>query len=535
MSEKIKLLVILPSLKRAGAETQTVDLINGLDSDKYELHLLCFEPGLDLLDRVDNRSVVFHHVKRQSKFDWMLAGRIGQIIDKYAIDVVYCCLTIALFWGWLGLHRAKRKAPIIAALHTTLNRSRRADIFDILLYQWLLRSCAKVVFVCKAQQQHWQRRFPFLLFNSDYIHNGIDTDYFRQSSVDADGIEALRKNLGLSTTSRVICHIAAFRPEKGQRILLEAFKQLADEFPDLHLVMAGDGPLKNELAKIITQEGLSNRIHLPGAMTDVRPLLALAEWSVLPSTAETFSMAMLESLSMGVPMVATDIGGAKEAIVPDETGYLVPANDSNALTQALSLALANQKQAEMGLNGRKMVEKMFNRALMLSRYDELIAAVADKGVKPFQWATFCRNSVRNTSMRLRIGYLRGWGHRVAGTANISFSAFLDKTNPKGIVIGEYTLLSRQAMVLSHDYTRSLHATTKIGNYCLIGARAIILPGINIGDHVVVGAGSVVTKNVPANSLVAGNPARIIRSINTGIYGRILKDDFTYSPITKFDT
>lgn len=383
MPEKIKLLVILPSLKRAGAETQTVDLIKGLDSKKYELHLLSFEPELDLLDRVDSNSVVFHHVKRQSKFDWMLAGRIGQIIDEYAIDVVYCCLMIALFWGWLGLRRSKRKAPIIAALHTTLNRSRRADVFDLLLYQWLLRSCAKVVFVCKAQQQHWQRRFPFLLFNSVYIHNGIDTDYFRQSLVDADVIETLRNSLGLTVTARVICHIAAFRPEKGQRILLEAFKQLADEFPNLHLVLAGDGPLKKELTEIISQEGLSNRMHLPGAMKDVRPLLALSEWSVLPSTAvETFSMAMLESLSMGVPMVATDIGGAKEAIVTDETGYLVPANDSKALTQALRFALTNPRQAEMGLNGRKIVEKMFNRTLMLNRYDELIVATADKGVNP---------------------------------------------------------------------------------------------------------------------------------------------------------
>lgn len=89
-------------------------------------------------------------------------------------------------------------------------------------------------------------------------------------------------------------------------------------------------------------------------------------------------------------------------------------------------------------------------------------------------------------MQVRLRHSRIWGHQVANTASISFGAFLDKTYPKGIEVGEYTLISREAMILSHDYTRSLYAETKIGNYCLIGARAIILPGITIGDHVVVG-------------------------------------------------
>ena len=77
------------------------------------------------------------------------------------------------------------------------------------------------------------------------------------------------------------------------------------------------------------------------------------------------------------------------------------------------------------------------------------------------------------------------------------------------------------MILAHDYTRTLHAETSIGDYCLIGARSIVLPGISIGDHVVIGAGSVVTRDIPPNNLVAGNPARVIRQINTGVYGKIL--------------
>lgn len=384
MNQKIKVLFILPSLKRAGAETQTVDLINGLDNQRFEKHLLSFEEGLDLLNKLDKDAVEFHHFPRQAKFDWRLASRIGQLINTQNFEVVHCSLTIGLFYGWLGLRSAKRKVPMIAGLHTTVNPSRRDDFFDILLYQWLLRSCAKVVFVCEAQLKHWQNRFPFLLLCSLHIHNGIDTDYFSPHAVSASSVNALRKSLGIPDHCRVICHIAAFRQEKGQQLLLEAFNALKSRNPDVHLILAGEGALKSVVAERVRTLQLTDCVHLPGALQDVRPLLALSDWSVLPSLSETFSMAMLESLAMGVPMVVTDVGGAREAILPGETGYLAKANDIESLTNALQTALANPNRDSLGVNGRARVEKLFNRAKMLSQYELLIKDVAAKGCRIFE-------------------------------------------------------------------------------------------------------------------------------------------------------
>ncbi len=95
---------------------------------------------------------------------------------------------------------------------------------------------------------------------------------------------------------------------------------------------------------------------------------------------------------------------------------------------------------------------------------------------------------------------------------ISYKAKLDKSiNPKGIYIGNNTWVLANATILSHDHSRSLKTDTKIGDNCIIGINAIILPGVVLGSHVVVGAGAVVTKNIDDHCVVVGNPAKVIKT------------------------
>jgi acetyltransferase-like isoleucine patch superfamily enzyme len=134
--------------------------------------------------------------------------------------------------------------------------------------------------------------------------------------------------------------------------------------------------------------------------------------------------------------------------------------------------------------------------------------------------SFLKLRLRPALLKIRRYYLiRVWGIDIGKDCEISFTAKLDKTYPRGVHIGDYTIVTFGAVVLSHDGANDVRLDTWIGKNCFIGARSIILPGVEVGDNSIVGAGSVVVKNVPPHSIVAGNPARVIKSeIETGPYG-----------------
>jgi acetyltransferase-like isoleucine patch superfamily enzyme len=128
----------------------------------------------------------------------------------------------------------------------------------------------------------------------------------------------------------------------------------------------------------------------------------------------------------------------------------------------------------------------------------------------------------------RLWYYRTfWQMDIDPSCQISLSAKLDLTFPAGVHIGAYTYLAFESRILCHDRTRGLYLDTRIGRNCFIGGRSLIMPGVVIGDGCIVGAGSIVTKSLPAGSIAAGNPARILRAeVLVGPYGRLPGADET---------
>ena len=368
----MKVLFIVPSLRRAGAETQVVDLVNALHAPDIECQLVCFQPDLSQRDRL-SATVGFHHVPRRSKYDFSVIRGIARIIDQGEIDVVHCTLEFSVLVGWLAIRRARRKPRLIAAIHTTLIRDLKEQLHHIMIYQWILRQCDRIVFVCRKQADFWLERYPFLAKNSTVIHNGIDLARF---SGDFDALDGdFNDRLAVPADAYIISCIAGLRPEKRHDLLLKAFARLD---ANAHLYLAGDGALRSSVESLVDQLGLRDRVHFLGNIEDVRPLLRATDITVLASTAvETFSIAMLESMAMGVPMVAPDIGGLSEAIVHDQTGWLYPAGDVDRLADLLAEGARDRaKLRTMGASAHRIVEQYFSRDIMAELTSSLLRSVA---------------------------------------------------------------------------------------------------------------------------------------------------------------
>lgn len=134
-------------------------------------------------------------------------------------------------------------------------------------------------------------------------------------------------------------------------------------------------------------------------------------------------------------------------------------------------------------------------------------------------------------LRHKLNYVRFlyltkvWGMDIHETARFSLSTKFDFTHPKGIHIGEKTYVAFRTSILTHDMTRGMFVDTYIGKNCFVGAHSLIMPGVKIGDNSIVAAGSIVTKDVPPYTIVAGNPARVIREgIEVKGFGRFMDAD-----------
>jgi glycosyltransferase involved in cell wall biosynthesis/CelD/BcsL family acetyltransferase involved in cellulose biosynthesis len=193
---------------------------------------------------------------------------------------------------------------------------------------------------------------------------------------------ALRDELGLAPDDPLIGTVAVLRPQKALDVLVRAARKLVDEFPRLHVAIAGEGPERERLEPLIAELGLGEHVHLLGMRTDVPDVLAGLDVAVSSSAFEGSPLAILEYMQAGLPVVATRVGGVPDIVANEETGVLVEPGDADALAAAIAGLLRDpDKAAAMGRGGRERQQHEFDLDLMVRRlegiYERLLAPDAD--------------------------------------------------------------------------------------------------------------------------------------------------------------
>ena len=166
--------------------------------------------------------------------------------------------------------------------------------------------------------------------------------------------------------------VARLSAEKDFGTLLRAIPHVVQQVPDFQLQIVGGGPERESLEALCHQLNLRSSVQFLGERTDVPELLTKAGFFVSSSVTEGISLTLLEAMAVGLPVVATSVGGNPEIILPNETGFLVPAEDSDRLAESIILMCRQSSRwNEMGQRGRERVAENFDVRRMANDYERL--------------------------------------------------------------------------------------------------------------------------------------------------------------------
>jgi len=208
------------------------------------------------------------------------------------------------------------------------------------------------------------------------IHNGLDLTRYREPDSGNKGIR--KKEFGLGD-GPVIGIIARLSPVKGHKFLVLAFKEVLKNNPNVQLLIVGDGPLRDELITLAKNLGIEKNVFFKPSCLDTVQYLSVMDIFVMPSIREGLGLAIIEAQAMGLPVVASCIGGINTLIEDGRSGLLVQPADYRAIGEAIILLLKDKDlSGRLAKNAKERVKENFSLELMVKKTEELYNSVLNK-------------------------------------------------------------------------------------------------------------------------------------------------------------
>jgi glycosyltransferase involved in cell wall biosynthesis len=370
----MKLLFVTGSLVHGGAERHSITLVNRLAERGHECHAVYVKDDPSQLARLRGAASV-RCLEARKYLDLAAVARLATLLKAVRPAGLVAANPYALMYASAALRWARFAAPLAVTFHTTVLLGAK-EWLKMLYYRPLFWGADALVFVCEAQRRHWQRRRVWAR-SSVVIHNGVDLEHWRARG--AAESATIRRVLGLAPGDYVVGMCAVLRPEKRHLQMVEAIARLRAAGHPARALLIGDGPMRAPVEARARALRIEDAVLVTGYQQDVRPLVGACDVLALCSDAvETFSLAALEAMALGRPVVHSDIGGAAEMIQPGDNGYLFPVGDTRALVARLAALAAPAARAAMGERARAMVEARFSERAMVDRYESLLQELALK-------------------------------------------------------------------------------------------------------------------------------------------------------------
>ena len=370
----MRIALVTGSLVHGGAERQAITLANRLAERGHDCHAIYVKNDPSQLGRLHlppPATVRCLHAARY--LDSSALSHLHALLTRLAPDALLATNPYALMYAAL----ANPGVPLVVTLHSTFIRSLKEQL-QMLAYRPLFWGSACTVFVCERQRSHWLRRGLFGRRN-EVIYNGVDLEHWMPVNA-----APLRRILGFAETDYVIGLSAVLRPEKNPAQLVEAIAQLRQQGLPARGLFIGDGPERVSVEARARALGVADRVVISGLQEDVRPFLSVCDVVALTSFTEAFSLAAIESMALGRPVVHPEVGGAAEMIHSGQDGWLFPVGDTATLAERLAVLADPVVRTRMGENARATVVQRFSERAMVERYEQLLTEICSTRSKSEQ-------------------------------------------------------------------------------------------------------------------------------------------------------
>ncbi len=294
-------------------------------------------------------------------FDVRAISHLAAQLGRLAPQAILATNPYALMYASL----ANPGVPLVVTLHSTFIRTLKEEL-QMLAYRPFFWSASCAVFVCERQRRHWLAR-GLLGRSNRVIYNGVDLSHWQP--VDA---RPMRRALGFAQDDYVIGLSAVLRPEKNPTQLVEAVAQLCGRGLPARALFIGDGPERAAVESAARKLRIADRVVISGLQEDVRPFVSACDVVALTSFTEAFSLAAIEAMALGRPVVHAEVGGAAEMIQSGHDGWLFPVGDTATLVDRLAALADPVVRTRIGENARAAVASRFSERAMVERYEELL-------------------------------------------------------------------------------------------------------------------------------------------------------------------
>jgi N-acetyl-alpha-D-glucosaminyl L-malate synthase BshA len=359
-----RVLLFIDALLKGGAERLVVQLAERMESTHFDPAVACFRQEA-FAEELAAAGRPCHVVPKRRPFDLALLCRLLRLLRRERIALVHAHDIQSGTYGTLAARLSR--TPVILTVHGLgIFRQKRSASLLPRLGRWAHR----VVFVGEWLKKAAADEFGVRPRHPRVIHNGVDVSVFQPDEPAAEVVE----ELGIPADGLVVGSVGNLREVKDVPTLVRGFAQAIERVPNAVLVLVGDGPERPGLEQLVAERGLGERVRFAGARSDVARLLPLFDVFALSSKTEGISVALLEAMACGLPVVATRTGGNPEVVLEGQTGRLVPVGSPEELGGALAeLLLDAQARQSYGRRARQRVEQHFSLERMVGDYESLYA------------------------------------------------------------------------------------------------------------------------------------------------------------------